>query len=757
MIDDILWKKNCPIIICKYAFLQNENDKYVLQVRMQNISRIPVTSIDLSILEYSEQDNLIGTKDVAFSDLLVSSGEYFGDKNAIPIDSIADHYIFVVKTIGLNSKVYRLDFQLVSFFEQLENYSSMNDADLNGELVGSSTTVPKFIPYFKEEYWYCTCGQFNANDYCVSCGITKKDLDSFIKRMQSNKAAETLSADEMLSLFGDDTPSDDSIPSMDFVDHNIQKSITNDTVPSTSDNKPSENLNNKVICSECNSEISSNVAECPRCGYPLKRGVKVFLWECLSKITVSIKDNKLLRNIIIGVSIAIILLLIIFAVIKNRNPKNDDNSIKAESDIDLSGDEKQNSTKDDSSSDVPQEDIDEAKATIDGLFEKLQQGEFEDADTFLDEPFDFYNNIYQIDDDTLLKLLYSKYSYEIESIDIDPDSEYAFADIKLSHPDSKELLDAQIAGWSFDSDSMPNALKTKLNSNDLTISTNNIQLPLSRDGNHWVIYTKDGSFRNMLNYGMTEKSDVNTITENEKRIAEKKEYIEKNIVLSDYIVEECEGYLGRVPGIHYISIKNNGDQDISSLSIGLDFLDDAGKISHHSDIQLIGGYFDSSIVKAGYSWKMEDGKFYEIENIPSDINLSKVNVYVSDVTLTKPKDEDTQSPTEQYIEDYLEVSAKVGMDSSYHGTVPGISDISIKNNGDRDIKELTITVYFQDDSGKNIAEDSFMVIGGYFGGDILKANYSWKMENNKFYEFEHLADEVDVSKHTVEISSVSFN
>ena len=154
---------------------------------------------------------------------------------------------------------------------------------------------------------------------------------------------------------------------------------------------------------------------------------------------------------------------------------------------------------------------------------------------------------------------------------------------------------------------------------------------------------------------------------------------------------------------------------------------------------------------------MEDGKFYEIENIPSDINLSKVNVYVSDVTLTKPKDEDTQSPTEQYIEDYLEVSAKVGLNSSYHGTVPGISDISIKNNGDRDIKELTITVYFQDDSGKNIAEDSFMVIGGYFGGDILKANYSWKMENNKFYEFEHLADEVDVSKHTVEISSVSFN
>ena len=352
----------------------------------------------------------------------------------------------------------------------------------------------------------------------------------------------------------------------------------------------------------------------------------------LKKFFIAIRDNKLLRNIIIISSTVIILLLITIVVLGIRGSKRSDNSKRAESNSDFPTNEGQNSINDDDSSNASKEDIEEVKATIDTLFEKLYQGDYKNIDAYLDEPFDFYNNVYQIDNDTLLKLLYSKYSYEIEDVDIDPDSGYAFADIKLSHPDSRELLNAQIDGWSFESNSMANALRNKLNSNDLTISTDNVRLSLSRKETRWIIYTKDGSFYNMLNFGMNQKSDTNTITENEKRIAENKEY----------------------------------------------------------------------------------------------------------------------------IDNYLEISAKVGMNSGYNGTVPGISDISIKNHGNKNIIELTVTVYFQDNSGKNIAEDSFMVIGGLWGGDTLKANYSWKMEDDKFYEFEHLADEVDINRNYIEISSITF-
>lgn len=49
-----------------------------------------------------------------------------------------------------------------------------------------------------------------------------------------------------------------------------------------------------------------------------------------------------------------------------------------------------------------------------------------------------------------------------------------------------------------------------------------------------------------------------------------------------------------------------------------------------------------------------------------------------------------------------------------------------------------------------------MTLGELWGGDTLKANYSWKMESNSYYEFENLADEVDISRNSVVITSIRF-
>ena len=115
------------------------------------------------------------------------------------------------------------------------------------------------------------------------------------------------------------------------------------------------------------------------------------------------------------------------------------------------------------------------------------------------------------------------------------------------------------------------------------------------------------------------------------------------------------------------------------------------------------------------------------------------------------------TPESEYINQYLEiVNYNVGIKNGYRGKVPGVSDISIKNNGDRNLSELMVTVYFQDESGKNIAEDSFLIIGGFWGGDTLKANYSWKMENDKFFEFKNLASEVDILRNSIKITEIKF-
>lgn len=115
------------------------------------------------------------------------------------------------------------------------------------------------------------------------------------------------------------------------------------------------------------------------------------------------------------------------------------------------------------------------------------------------------------------------------------------------------------------------------------------------------------------------------------------------------------------------------------------------------------------------------------------------------------------SEEEIYIKESLSLdSAKVSMCEGYLGSDVGLSQVSIKNNGDKNVEEMVVTVYFQDENGENIAEASFMVIGGYMGGDTLKANYSWKLEDDKYYAIDNLASEVNITKYYVEISDITF-
>jgi len=117
------------------------------------------------------------------------------------------------------------------------------------------------------------------------------------------------------------------------------------------------------------------------------------------------------------------------------------------------------------------------------------------------------------------------------------------------------------------------------------------------------------------------------------------------------------------------------------------------------------------------------------------------------------------SEEEMYIAKYLKINNyKIKKFTNYsYERVPGISDIAIKNSGNKDISNLTITVYFQDKSGKDIAEDEFMIIGNYDEPSPLKANYSWKMEKDKFYEFTNLSEEVDLSRNKVKITEIEFD
>lgn len=244
---------------------------------------------------------------------------------------------------------------------------------------------------------------------------------------------------------------------------------------------------------------------------------------------------------------------------------------------------------------------------------------------------------------------------------------------------------------------------------------------------------------------------------NEEKLSEKKDYIANYIVLTDFLVEECTGYSGNEPGLKNVSIKNNGGMTIDALELTLDFITDNYKIVDSVSIVVLG--LRDSPIKPGYSWSMDSAGFFRIGELSEEVDINRVNIKISDVQLSSPKESDILSEEQEYMYTKLDLlDYRIDYFSTYAGEHAGISDISIKNNGSQDVKSVIVTIYFQDKNENDIAENSFMVIGNIYDGTfVLKANYSWKMEDGKFFSMDNLSSEVDLSRHRVEISKIEFN
>ncbi len=402
--------------------------------------------------------------------------------------------------------------------------------------------------------------------------------------------------------------------------------------------------------------------------------------------------------------------------------------------------------------------IDEITTNVEEYFSLLKGGNWDESQDYLNASYDYKRkSIFSIDDVAVLKKHYSLFDVVVENVELDSDS--AVVKLSVKHPEIQQILDARSAtiGFGMDPGAPEKAMSDLLNGTSLRYETDEAYITVKKKKNNWEIIT-DGYFALAVDYGKTAELTMTILTENEKKQQEMEEYIKSNVEIVDYNIGMCSSYTDDdVPGLTKLSIKNNGNKDIESVKVRIDFYDEINNVIFTDDMTVVSSLFDNPI-KAGYSWKMEDDKFFEIEDVPEEVNIQRANLYVIEVSLSENKTPANLSPEEEYIRDYVDLtSAKVEMCSSYKKDCPGLRDVSVKNRGDKDIESLTVTVYFQDSDGRDIAEDSFMVIGNYFDyTDGLKANYSWAMENDRFYEIKNLADEVDISRYRVEISKITF-
>lgn len=499
-----------------------------------------------------------------------------------------------------------------------------------------------------------------------------------------------------------------------------------------------EEKKDSIKCPECNKAIFPDVDECPFCGYPMKKKL------CIPNF---VKGITYLRKQLFVVVISIFLFIVLCTVLYVYQGRKHDLDEKSEDGTSIL-----------ESLDVGmQKEEETVESSINDFFTNLQTGNWEKTQEYLTDKYDYLDrNPFGLSTEDNLKKLFEHYTFTLIDSTVNGEKDMAYVNLEISHPNPLELLDAGVTSTVgfLTGESIEKGFMNKLDDPNLKMDLTTGSLNLIKVDGEWKIKV-DEIFESCVYYGLSEETSFDKLAENKKKRAEEESYIREMIDLVDYRIGMMEGYSGKIPGINNISIKNNGDKQIDSLTLGLDFFDENGVELFSREITVL-GILDDPIL-SGYSWKMERDRFFEIENLPSDIDLDQVAVSINDVQLSDSKAAMQKTPEEEYINQYIEITNyHVGMQSGYRGKEPGISDIAIKNNGDKNIAQLTITVYFQDENEKNIAEDSFMIIGSLFGGDTLKANYSWKMENNKYYEFSNLADEVDISRNSIKVTEIKF-
>ena len=93
------------------------------------------------------------------------------------------------------------------------------------------------------------------------------------------------------------------------------------------------------------------------------------------------------------------------------------------------------------------------------------------------------------------------------------------------------------------------------------------------------------------------------------------------------------------------------------------------------------------------------------------------------------------------------------------GKTPGVT-FKIKNDGEKTLTKVKVTVYFKDSSDNIIAEEDYspVLVSNYSFGDNkpLKSNYIWQMESGKFYTAKSVPSEWQEGNAVAKITDIEF-
>jgi hypothetical protein len=139
----------------------------------------------------------------------------------------------------------------------------------------------------------------------------------------------------------------------------------------------------------------------------------------------------------------------------------------------------------------------------------------------------------------------------------------------------------------------------------------------------------------------------------------------------------------------------------------------------------------------------------------------------SEIILAKQGIADTKREIKEYEEkqEYIKNVSLYDLKAKFYtiyadNKLPGV-EFKLKNNGERLLREIEVTVYFKDSNGKTIAEERYhpvLAMKKSYNGDqvILKQNYIWQMENGNFYKAASVPTEWKEGAVSAKITDIKF-
>ncbi len=110
---------------------------------------------------------------------------------------------------------------------------------------------------------------------------------------------------------------------------------------------------------------------------------------------------------------------------------------------------------------------------------------------------------------------------------------------------------------------------------------------------------------------------------------------------------------------------------------------------------------------------------------------------------------------ENYAYKNIELSSvKVDQFMDYFETYEwGVSDILVKNNGNKTIEAFKLLITFYDKDGNPVADNEVWVRPD----TPLKGGYTWQQQEDYYYSLENVPDSADTSNYEVSVKEVSFS